>query len=171
MNIVVMGVTGSGKTTVGAALARTLGWRFLDADDFHPEANVRKMASGIPLTDDDRWPWLDRLRDEMRSARASGVDVVLACSALKASYRARLAEAGEVRYVYLEGTRESIAERLASRRHRYMPPSLLASQFETLEPPTDAVQVDLRLAPEEQVASILARLGLTARHRSAGAQG
>ena len=170
MNIVLMGVTGSGKTTVGAALAQSLGWRFLDADDFHPEANVRKMAAGNPLTDDDRWPWLDRLRDEMRSAREASVDLVLACSALKASYRARLAEAGDVHFVFLEGTREAIAERLASRQHRYMPASLLASQLDTLEPPADALRIDVRLGLEEQVASIRTGLGLDMGGEGSGSQ-
>ncbi len=160
MNVVVMGVSGCGKSTVGNELARVLGWRFLDADDFHPRVNVDKMAQGIPLTDDDRWPWLDRLRDALRSAREAGENVVLACSALKASYRARLAEAGDVRFALLEGPPEVIAERMAGRRHRYMPASLLESQLATLERPDDAIVVDIRRSPAEQVAQIRAWLGV-----------
>jgi gluconokinase len=147
-------VTGSGKTTVARALAAALGWRFLDADDFHPQANVRKMAAGTPLTDDDRWPWLGRLRDEMRAARESGESVVLACSALKQSYRELLSEAGDVRYVFLDGSREVIERRIAARTHKYMPAALLQSQLDTLERPVDALNVDVALTPEGQVASI-----------------
>jgi len=159
--LVVMGVSGSGKSTVGAALAAVLGWRFLDADDFHPPANVAKMAAGTPLTDADRWPWLDRLVAEMRGILAQGGSGVLACSALKAAYRERLARAGDVRFVYLEGDIDTIGARIAARRHEYMPASLLASQFATLEPPRDAFVVDVRLAVDEQVARIRRHFGLT----------
>ncbi|MFO1309021.1 MAG: gluconokinase [Burkholderiales bacterium] len=154
MIVVVMGVTGCGKSTVGAALAQRMGWRFLDADDFHPPANVAKMAAGTPLTDGDRWPWLDRLAAELRAIEQSGGSAVLACSALKASYRARLAAAGNVRFVHLAGDEATIAARLASRRHRYMPASLLASQFATLEAPENAIEVDVRLPVERQVEAI-----------------
>ena len=135
MIAVVMGVTGCGKSTVGAALAGRLGWPFLDADDFHPPQNVAKMASGTPLGDDDRWPWLDRVADELRRIDAAGGSAVLACSALKEAYRVRIARAGEVRFVHLSGDPATIAVRLAVRKHRYMPASLLASQFAALEPP------------------------------------
>lgn len=161
MIVVVMGVTGCGKTTVGAALAQRMGWRFLDADDFHPPANVAKMAAGTPLVDEDRWPWLDRLAAELRAIEQSGGSAVLACSALKESYRARLAAAGDVRFVHLTGDEATIAARLASRRHRYMPASLLSSQFATLERPANAVEVDVRLPVERQVDAIRAALAVT----------
>ncbi len=149
-----MGVSGSGKSTVGEALATSLGWRFLDADGFHPPANVAKMAAGTPLTDDDRWPWLDRLADEMRALLAEGRGAVLACSALKEAYRKRLARAGDVRFVFLDGDRDTIAARIAARLHEYMPASLLASQFATLERPAEAFAVDVRLTVPEQVALV-----------------
>jgi carbohydrate kinase (thermoresistant glucokinase family) len=162
MIVVVMGVSGCGKSTVGEALAESLGWRFLDADDFHPPANVAKMAAGTPLVDEDRWPWLDRLAAEMRAINAGGGDAVLACSALRQAYRDRLAAAGDVRFVHLAGDLPTIAARLASRQHRYMPQSLLASQFATLEPPADAIAVDVRDPVAVQIAAIRAALGLNA---------
>jgi len=152
--IVVMGVSGCGKTTVGRMLGEALGWPFFDADDFHPEANVAKMRAGIPLTDDDRWPWLDRLVAEMGAIDHRGDHAVLGCSALRQAYRDRLARAGDVRFVYLKGDRDTIAARLASRSGHYMPPTLLDSQLATLEEPTDAIVVDIRLSAEEQVAAI-----------------
>jgi gluconokinase len=152
--IVVMGVSGCGKTTVGRMLGEALGWPFFDADDFHPEANVAKMRSGIPLTDDDRCPWLDRLVAEMGAIDHRGDHAVLGCSALRQAYRERLARAGDVRFVYLKGDRDTIAARLASRSGHYMPPTLLDSQLATLEEPTDAIVVDIRLSAEEQVAAI-----------------
>lgn len=156
-----MGVSGSGKSTVGTALAASLGWRFLDADDFHPPANVAKMAAGTPLTDDDRWPWLDRLVAQMREVLAEGRSAVLACSALKSAYRERLAQAGDVRFIHLEGDAPTIAARLASRQHQYMPATLLASQFATLEPPAGALAVDIRLPVDAQVSFIRRELALT----------
>jgi len=158
MIVVVMGVSGSGKTTVGEALAAKLGWRFLDADDFHPPANVAKMAAGTPLTDADRWPWLDRLAAEMAAINARGADAVFACSALKEAYRDRFRRAGDVRFVHLKGDYDTIASRIANRAHRYMPPTLLASQFATLEEPRDAIVVDVRDAIAAQVARIRAAL-------------
>lgn len=158
MIVVVMGVTGSGKTVVGSALAQELGWPFLDGDDFHPPANVAKMASGTPLVDADRWPWLDRLAEEMRAILARGGSAVLACSALKQAYRDRLAAKasapGDVRFVYLKGDFDTIAARLAARRHRYMPASLLASQFAALEEPADAVVVDAGATIADEVSRI-----------------
>jgi len=144
-------VCGCGKTTVGEALAQAIGCRFLDADDFHPPANVEKMASGVPLTDDDRWPWLDRIAEELGQILAEGEHAVLACSALKEAYRQRLKRAGDVRIVYLEGDEATIAARIAARQHKYMPPMLLPSQFATLEVPTDALAVDVRQPIAAQV--------------------
>lgn len=167
MILVVMGVSGSGKSTVGEALARDLAWPFLDADAFHPPENVAKMAAGTPLTDEDRWPWLDRIAAELRAVLARGGHAVLACSALRAVYRERLARAGDVRFVHLRGDYDTIAARIAARRHRYMPASLLASQFATLEPPIDALDVDIRASVPAQTAAIRAAFGLTARAASA----
>ena len=160
MILVVMGVSGCGKSTVGEALAQSLRWPFLDADAFHPPANVEKMAAGRPLTDDDRWPWLDRVAGELMRILAQGEHAVLACSALKQAYRDRLARAGDVRFIHLRGDHDTVAARLATRRHRYMPASLLASQFATLEPPSDALEVDIRKPVAEQVAAIRGAFGL-----------
>jgi gluconokinase len=160
MIVVVMGVTGCGKSTVGAALGERLGWRFLDADDFHPPANVAKMASGTPLTDADRWPWLDRIAAELRAIESAGGNAVLACSALKEAYRARIAAGGEVRFVHLVGDEATIAARLAVRKHRYMPASLLESQFATLEPPQDAIEIDVGASVPACLALIEERLGM-----------
>ena len=158
MIVVLMGVSGSGKTVVGQALAAELGWPFFDGDDFHPPANVAKMAAGTPLDDADRWPWLDRLASEMAAVNAKGGNAVLACSALRQAYRDRLCRAGAVRFVHLEGDSETIAARLAARSHRYMPPTLLESQFATLEAPADAIVVDVRDPVPTQVARIRAAL-------------
>lgn len=161
MILVVMGVSGCGKSTVGEALAAALGWRFFDADDFHPPANVAKMAAGLPLVDEDRWPWLARIVEELQAVQRAGGHAVLACSALREAYRERLRRAGDVRFVFLAGDEATIAARLAARRHKYMPPSLLPSQFATLEPPTDAVVVDIRASVPLQVQRIRAALSLT----------
>jgi carbohydrate kinase (thermoresistant glucokinase family) len=158
--LVVMGVSGCGKTAVGRAIAEALGWPFLDGDDFHPPANVEKMRAGTPLTDDDRWPWLDRLVDEARNAAGREGHAVLGCSALRQAYRDRLARAGDVRFVHLHGDRATIAARIAGRQHRYMPATLLDSQFATLEPPADALVVDVALPIDEQVAQVLDAFGL-----------
>jgi gluconokinase len=160
MIVVLMGVSGSGKSTVGTALAMALGWPLIDADDLHPPENVAKMAAGMPLTDEDRWPWLDRVVDELRRRTAGDGNVVLACSALKERYRERLARAGDVRFVHLRGDPETIGARLASRRHRYMPATLLASQFEALEPPQHAIDIDIRQSVDAQVQAIIDALGL-----------
>jgi carbohydrate kinase (thermoresistant glucokinase family) len=155
-----MGVSGCGKSTVGAALARRLGWRFLDADDFHPAANVAKMRAGVPLTDEDRWPWLDRIAGELHALSAAAVDAVLACSALRQAYRDRLGPAAALRFVHLRGDAPTIERRLAARQHRYMPATLLASQFATLEPPAGAVEVDVRDSVAAQVDAVVAALRL-----------
>jgi gluconokinase len=154
MIVVVMGVCGSGKTTIGRALAATLQWQFLDADEFHPPANVAKMARGTPLSDDDRWPWFDRIVAELRRHSAEGTQMVVACSALKQAYRDRLEQGGDVRFAYLKGDAATIEPRLAGRTGHFMPPSLLASQFATLEEPTAAIVVDVRQPVATQVAAI-----------------
>lgn len=157
MIVVVMGVSGCGKTTLGKRLAERMGCEFLDGDDFHPAANVAKMAAGTPLADEDRWPWLDRLNALLRERR----DAVLACSALKQAYRERLARGlGGCEFVHLKGSIELIRARLEERRHRYMPASLLESQFATLEPPERAIEVDVAQAPERCVEAVLGALGV-----------
>lgn len=165
MMVIVMGVCGCGKSTVGRALARELGYEFLDADDFHPQANVAKMAKGVALTDDDRWPWLDAVVAAMHERAARGSGAVIACSALKEAYRESLRRGGgavdEVRIVYLKGDAATIAPRLASRSGHYMPASLLESQFAALEEPRDAIVVDIRQTTEEQARQIAAALKST----------
>ena len=155
MIVLVMGVSGAGKTTLGSRLAERLGCEFIDADEHHPPSNVAKMAAGIPLEDADRWPWLDKLNSLITARR----DAVLACSALKAVYRDRLLQGvGEHRIVYLRGSAQLIASRLAERKHRYMPPSLLASQFAILEPPAESITVDVDGTPGDCVERIKAAL-------------
>ncbi|MCA6073452.1 gluconokinase [Fulvivirga sedimenti] len=150
---VVMGVSGSGKTTIGNLLAEKAGVPFLDADDFHPPANIEKMKSGQPLNDEDRRPWLFRLAEEISNADGG---CVLACSALKASYREILASGPRpVIWVYLEATKELIRERLKERSGHFMPPSLLDSQFEALEVPKNAIVADVSKEPDEVVQMIL----------------
>ncbi|WP_224247568.1 gluconokinase [Hyalangium gracile] len=161
MVIIIMGVAGAGKTTIGRRLAQSLGWRFLEGDDFHPQVNVAKMAAGIPLTDEDRTPWLLRLQELITEALSRGEDAVLACSALKRSYRALLTvDPTRVRWVYLWAPREVIADRLAHRAGHFMPLGLLGSQFEALEVPQEALQVDVTPGPDEVVAAIRSGLGL-----------
>jgi len=159
MIVLVMGVAGAGKTTLGAALAQRLGWRFLDADDHHPPENVAKMAAGIALDDADRRPWLDLLNGKLKEESTNSL--VLACSALKDTYRRRLlAGVVDSRIVYLHGSFALIAARLAQRRHRYMPASLLESQFVALEPPAGAIAIDVAADPARCVDAIVAELQL-----------
>jgi len=135
--LIVMGVSGSGKTTVGEKLAARIGWRYEDADHFHPASNVAKMSAGQPLTDEDRWPWLKAIAAEIDRACAAGGHVVIGCSALKRAYRDVLMHGRtDIRLVYLDGTQSLIADRLSHRKGHFMPPGLLISQFATLEPPT-----------------------------------
>jgi len=155
MIVLVMGVSGVGKTTIGQALARRLGWRFIDADDFHPPQNVAKMKAGIPLEDADRWPWLAHLNRVLKEED----NAVVACSALKQSYRDRLAQGiAHFTVVYLHGSAELIRSRMTARQHRYMPAALLDSQFAALEPPADAISIDVAADPSSCVGAILSRL-------------
>ena len=154
MIILLMGVTGAGKTTVGLALARQPHWHFADADDYHSAANIAKMRAGIPLTDADRASWLKALHDAIVSWLAAGKNVVLACSALKARYRELLVISPEVKLVYLRITEELAAARLADRRGHYMNPALLHSQFETLQEPHDALTIDASQPAKQIVARI-----------------
>jgi carbohydrate kinase (thermoresistant glucokinase family) len=166
MIILVMGVSGSGKTTVGAMLAGRLGWEYAEADDFHPAANVEKMHAGIPLTDEDRWPWLDRIAAWIDSRQASGASAVVSCSALKRIYRDKLRSSRPTEpqdrpgmvLVYLEGSRELIGRRLAARHGHFFPATLLDSQFAALEPPAPdehAIVVPITDSPAEAVDTIL----------------
>jgi gluconokinase len=155
-----MGVSGSGKTTVGRMLASELGWEFADGDDYHPAANVEKMRNGIPLADADRAPWLETLRALIAGWIAAGKNAVLACSALKRVYRKSLRVAPEVQVVYLKGTPELLRQRLRARVGHFMTERMLASQLAALEEPEDAVVVDVDRSPGEIVAEILARRGL-----------
>ena len=160
MIVIVMGVTGAGKTTVGRLLAEQLGWQFADADDFHPLSNVEKIRRGISLTDDDRKPWLARLRAAITNWMAEGRDFVLACSALKRSYRRELEAGPEVRFVYLKGSADLIEGRLRSRQGHFAGEQILASQFADLEEPESAVTVEITSTPPEIVAEIRGKLGL-----------
>jgi gluconokinase len=160
MVIVLMGVSGSGKTTVGVPLAQALGGEFVEGDDYHPPANIAKMRQGIPLDDADRRPWLETLSAEIGRWLAAGRTVVLACSALKRSYRAILRGGRPgVRFVHLTGSAPLIRARLAERRGHYMPASLLDSQLAALEEPLDAIVVAIDRPPAEIVARIQTALG------------
>src|SRR4051812_13815677 len=159
-----MGVSGSGKSTIADHLARRLGWRYEDGDRFHPASNVAKMSAGIPLTDEDRWPWLQAIADEIDRLSGKGQRAVVACSALRRSYRNVLVHGrDDVRIVFLDGTQQLIASRLAARRGHFMPPGLLDSQFKTLERPAEderAVTVSIDATVAAIVADIIGQLKL-----------
>ncbi|MBN8548486.1 MAG: gluconokinase [Deltaproteobacteria bacterium] len=160
MILIAMGVSGCGKSTIGTALARQLGWKFLEGDSFHPAANIEKMSNGLALTDEDRLPWLQKIAAAMHELDRAQTDAVVACSALKASYRKLLAEPlREVRFAWLKATYESTKERLDNRTH-FFNPTLLQSQFETLEVPTEALEIDATLKPEQIVNEIIRKLEL-----------
>ena len=155
MVIVLMGVAGSGKTTVGLALATALGWGFRDADEFHPPANVEKMSRGLPLTDRDRTPWLAAIRTHIEDKLARGESAVVTCSALKEKYRqAIVVDPARVKLVFLAGDFALIAERMRARLGHFMKPEMLQSQFADLEPPRDALTVDVAQPPAAIVARI-----------------
>lgn len=157
MIIILMGVTGSGKTTIGLKLAESLGWKYFDADDFHSPANVAKMKSGVPLNDDDRKPWLESLQRLVQGNLTNEQSAVLACSALKQSYREILLIDERVKLVHLKGDFDLIKARLTARSNHYMNPALLESQFQTLEEPEGALCVDIQSAPDEIVDTVRKR--------------
>ena len=169
-HLVVMGVAGSGKSTLAAALSRHLGWACAEADEFHPAANIAKMSQGIALQDEDRWPWLQEIRDWMSAQAAAGKSTVLTCSALKRSYRELLAGAeGRVIFVHLDGGADLISRRMEGREGHFMPPTLLPSQLATLEPLTPeeldagSLRLDIAHPPEELAAAVVQALRLPTR--------
>jgi gluconokinase len=156
MIYLIMGVLGSGKTTIGVNLAKKLGCDVRDGDDYHPQANRDKMAKGLPLTDGDREPWLAAIRKIIDSMSAMGSDLVVTCSALKVSYRRTLVDGlDDIKLIYLKGPRKLVAERLKKRRGHFVDPELLDSQFQTLEEPRNAIVVDISKPPDEIVEDIL----------------
>ncbi|HYT56260.1 MAG TPA: gluconokinase [Verrucomicrobiae bacterium] len=163
MIVIIFGVSGAGKTTIGKLLAEQLGWRFYEADDFHPRSNIDKMRSGCPLTDEDRWPWLERLREQITCSLAAKENAVLACSALKRGYRERLRVSDDVKFVFLRGNYALIKKQLRRRRGHFMNPTLLKSQFADLEEPgsdEDVLTIELGRTPHELVEEIKTRLRL-----------
>jgi len=156
--IIVMGVSGSGKTTIGRSLAKRLGWDFIESDEYHSPQDIEKMSGGIPLTDEDRWPWLRRLHDLLLAYKEKDRSLVLACSALKQSYRDMLiSDLENAFYVYLQGDYDLIHHRMQQRQH-YMKAGMLRSQFDALEEPQDGMTLDIQNSPEEIVDKILAHL-------------
>ncbi|MHA7289152.1 gluconokinase [Arthrobacter sp. MDT3-24] len=168
-HLVVMGVAGSGKSTIAAALSQQLGWACAEADEFHPQPNIDKMTQGIPLQDGDRWPWLREIQDWMTENAAAGRSTVLTCSALKQSYRQLLADAqGRVLFIHLDGGADLIGQRMQGREGHFMPSTLLPSQLATLEPLTGnelaagSLRLDISNSPEQIVVAVLAGLALPA---------
>lgn len=161
MIVLVMGTTGAGKTTVGKLLAKQLGWTFLDADDFHPPANIEKMKQGIPLTDADRAPWLAAIHEALVRQNGMGMDCVLACSALKESYRETIGAELAMRTVYLKGTYEEMRAHILARHGHFAGEAILAGQFADLEEPSDAIAVSVHHTPEEIAREVRRELKLT----------
>ncbi|MDR6686997.1 gluconokinase/shikimate kinase [Arthrobacter sp. 1088] len=160
--LVIMGVSGSGKSTVAGVLAGKLGWDLAEGDDLHPEANVAKMHSGQALSDEDRWPWLGIIAQWIREHTDAGTPAIITCSALKKKYRDVLRGEGVV-FVFLQGSKDKISDRLASRHGHFMPPSLLESQFEALEEPTEDenyISLCVSASPAEEADEVIERLGL-----------
>lgn len=159
MVIYIMGVAGSGKTTIGQKLSATTGYAFYDADYFHPQENIDKMKAAQPLTDEDRWPWLDNIHSFV-SKQLQTCDIILACSALKELYRQRLSKGIETqcRWVYLNGSYQTILQRMQNRTGHYMPTTLLQSQFEALEVPENIIEIDIGMTTEKIVAEIIAQI-------------
>jgi gluconokinase len=160
MVILIMGTTGSGKTTAGTLLAQRLGWQFADADDYHPRANIEKMSHGIPLNDEDRAPWLSKLRNLIIDWLAAHHNAVLACSALKQSYRDELLVSSEVKLVYLKGSYELFAQRIRERKGHFAKQDILTGQFRDLEEPANAITIEAQLSPGEIILEICKQLGL-----------
>jgi len=163
MIIIIFGVSGAGKTTIGKLLAKDIGWQFLEADDFHPAANIQKMRNGRPLTDEDRSPWLESLRKQIEQLLSSGESAVLACSALKHAYRERLRVGNEIKFVFLHGDYALVEKQMRSRHGHFMDPTLLRSQFDDLEEPLqddNVLTVELGRTPQEIVIEIEAKLRL-----------
>jgi gluconokinase len=161
--IIIFGVSGAGKTTVGKLLARELGWRFIEADDFHPAANIEKLRNGHRLTDEDRWPWLDCLRKQIERSPSAGENAVLACSALKRAYRDHLRVSDEIKFVFLRGDYALVEKQLGSRHGHFMNAALLQSQFDDLEEPQldeNVLTIELGPKPEEIVEGIKTKLDL-----------
>jgi gluconokinase len=164
--VIICGVSGAGKTTVGKLLARELGWRFFEADDFHSAVNVEKMRGGHPLTDEDRWPWLKRLREQIERSLAAGENAVVACSALKRKYRDCLRVNSDVKFVFLRGDYAPIERQLRHRRGHFMNPALLKSQFDDVEEPQPdehVLMIELGRTSQELVREIKGKLHLVSR--------
>ncbi len=168
-HLVVMGVAGSGKSTIAAALSQQLGWACAEADEFHPQSNIDKMTQGIPLQDEDRWPWLREIQGWMTAHAEAGKSTVLTCSALKQSYRQLLSDAqGRVLFIHLDGGADLLGQRMQGREGHFMPPTLLPSQLATLEPLTDqelaagSLRLDISRSPEELIRTIVDALRLPA---------
>jgi gluconokinase len=164
--VIVFGVSGAGKTTIGKLLSHELDWHFYEADDFHSRANIEKMRRGVPLTDEDRWPWLERLREEINRLVAAGENAVVACSALKRAYRYRLRVSDEVKFLFLRGDFALVQKQLRSRRSHFMNPDLLQSQFDDLEEPKpdeDVLTIELGRSPQKLVEEIKTKLHLASK--------
>jgi gluconokinase len=163
MVILIMGTTGAGKTTVGKLLAARLGWTFLDADDFHPAANIEMMKRGIPLADADRMPWLENIHASLIQLSAAGSNVVLACSALKQSYRDKLTAGTDMRVVYLRGTYDQMRRHIEARHGHFAGEAILAGQFADLEEPKNALVLDVSRPPDDLASNVIASLDLVHR--------